>query len=144
MTSSRTDPSPTPDGRHGHFTAVLNDQSDVPEVRRAVRQLAIAHGFADRAADLSLALDELLANAHEHGNPPVRVETWYDGRIILEVSDQGEGFPARLPSTLPAPGSDSGRGLWIVRQITDHVEIGCSGNGTTVRVELSHEPHIGA
>lgn len=129
----------------GHFSAVLNGGAgDVPPVRRAVRELAVANGFADRATDLSLALDELIANASEHGSPPITVETWYDGRIVLAVTDRGPGFDPRLPSRVPETASDGGRGLWIVRQLADHVEIDSSAKGTTVRVELSHEPHIGA
>lgn len=130
---------------HGHFSAVLSgDPADVPAVRRAVADMASANGFSDRADDLSLALDELLANASEHGRPPIRVETWYDGRVVLEVTDRGPGFDPRLPTQLPSLGGDGGRGLWIVRQIADHVVIASSVEGTTVRVELSHEPHIGA
>lgn len=109
-----------------------------------MNDLALANGFADRATDLSLALDELLANASKHGRPPIHVETWYDGRIILEVSDCGAGFDPRLPTSVPSPGKDGGRGLWIIRQIADHVSIVSSEEGTRVRVELSHEPHIGA
>jgi anti-sigma regulatory factor (Ser/Thr protein kinase) len=37
-----------------------------------------------------------------------------------------------------------GRGLWIVRQLTDHVDVEPGSNGTTVRIELTHEPQIGA
>jgi anti-sigma regulatory factor (Ser/Thr protein kinase) len=106
--------------------------------------MAIANGFGDRATDLALALDELLANARAHGRPPIHVETWYDGRIVLEVTDHGSGFDPRLPSTVPEKRRDGGRGLWIIRQIADHVGITSSEEGTTVRVELSHEPHIGA
>ncbi len=135
----------SPQRGHGHFSAVLSgDAADVPPVRRAVRDVAQANGFGDRSSDLSLALDELLANASEHGRPPIHVETWYDGRIVLEVSDSGAGFDPRLPTNVPARADDGGRGLWIIRQIADHVSITSSPEGTTVRVELSHEPHIGA
>lgn len=130
---------------HGHFSAILTgDPNEVPPVRRAVADLARANGFGDRATDLQLALDELLANSSEHGRPPIRVETWYDGRVVLEVSDCGPGFDPRLPDRLPSVRTDGGRGLWIIRQICDHVTIESTGAGTVVRVELSHEPHIGA
>jgi anti-sigma regulatory factor (Ser/Thr protein kinase) len=130
---------------YGHFSAVLSgDADDVPPVRRAVHDVAVANGFGDRSSDLALALDELLANAREHGRPPIQVETWYDGRVVLEVTDSGDGFSPRLPTDLPARADDGGRGLWIIRQIADHVAITSSDRGTTVRVEMSHEPHIGA
>lgn len=145
MAATDSHPSWASDRLHGHFSAVLSgDAADVPPVRRAVSELAIANGFGDRASDLTLALDELLANAREHGRPPIHVETWYDGRIVLEVTDRGSEAPVKLPTALPGAAGDGGRGLWIIRQIADHVTISQSQEGTTVRVELSQEPHIGA
>lgn len=88
----------------------------------------------------------MIANAQEHGRPPITVEAWADGRLVVEVSDVGEGFDrARVWSTHPPPPlGRRGRGLWIIRQLTDLVAISSGEGGTTVRIELSPEPHIGA
>jgi anti-sigma regulatory factor (Ser/Thr protein kinase) len=69
-----------------------------------------------------------------------------DGRIVVEVSDVGNGFDrAQVWSAHPpTPYGQRGRGLWITRQLTDSVSIRSSGHGTTVRIELSPDPHIGA
>ena len=44
----------------------------------------------------------------------------------------------------PAPLGRRGRGLWIIRQLTDLVSISTGDDGTQVRMELSPDPHIGA
>ncbi len=115
-------------------------------MRRAIAELAERHGFAQRRSDLSLALDELIANAQEHGSPPIIVRGWFDGRLILTVGDAGHGFDYTtiVRSHPPMMLGKRGRGLWIVRQLTDHVHVGAGPNGTTVRIELTHEPQIGA
>jgi serine/threonine-protein kinase RsbW len=74
------------------------------------------------------------------------VRAWADGRLVVEVSDAGEGFDrAQVWRTHPPPPlGRRGRGLWIIRQLTDLVVITSDEHGTTVRIELSPEPHIGA
>lgn len=129
------------------YTAALGDDpGEIAEVRTALRGMAQRAGFADRAGDLVLALDEVIANAQEHGRPPIGVRAWVDGRLVVEVSDVGPGFDrARVWSTHPPPPlGRRGRGLWIIRQLTDLVTIRSDEGGTTVRIELSPDPHIGA
>jgi len=134
----------------GPVDAVLGDDGTTIEtLRQQVTRLATRGGFADRADDLALALVEVLANALEHGKPPVRVRAWLDGRLVIEVADQGSGFDlAIVPDSPPTHHGHRGRGLWIVRQLVDVMKVrhATSGpsKGSTVRIELSPEPHIGA
>ena len=51
---------------------------------------------------------------------------------------------ARSKTRPPPPLGRRGRGLWIIRQLTDLVAISSGADGTTVRIELSPDPHIGA
>lgn len=129
-----------------YFTALGDDPAEIAEVRAAVRAIAERGGFSERASDLVLALDEVIANAQEHGRPPIKVSCWVDGRVVVEVSDVGDGFDrARVWDTHPPePYGPRGRGLWITRQLTDLVSILSGERGTTVRLELSPDPHIGA
>jgi anti-sigma regulatory factor (Ser/Thr protein kinase) len=122
------------------------DPVEVPKVRHGVREFAVRSGFAERASDLALVLDELLANAMEHGSPPVLVRSWNDGRLVMTVTDSGDGFdfPSVVRGHPPVMLGKRGRGLWIVRQVADHVEVESGPVGTTVRVELTRDPHIGA
>ena len=133
--------------RSEHYTAALGtDPAEIARIRADLGDLAVRNGFTGRAGDLVLALDEVIANAQEHGRAPIAVEAWVDGRIVVEVSDVGGGFDrAQVWSTHPpAPYGQRGRGLWITRQLTDVVSIRSGARGTTVRIELSPDPHIGA
>jgi anti-sigma regulatory factor (Ser/Thr protein kinase) len=134
------------DGQEEYFAALGDDPAEIAEVRAAVRDMAERGGFSDRAGDLVLALDEVVANAQEHGRPPIEVSCWVDGRIVVEVTDVGGGFDrARVWETHPPePYGPRGRGLWITRQLTDLVSILSGERGTTVRIELSPDPHSGA
>jgi anti-sigma regulatory factor (Ser/Thr protein kinase) len=134
------------EGQERYSAALGDDPAEIAAVRVAIRDLAVRSGFAERSGDLVLALDEVIANAQEHGRPPILVEAWADGRLVIEVSDAGTGFDrARVWSTHPPPAlGRRGRGLWIIRQLTDLVAIRSGAEGTTVRIELSPDPHIGA
>jgi anti-sigma regulatory factor (Ser/Thr protein kinase) len=130
-----------------HYRAILgSDPAEIGDVRAAIMGLAIRYGFGDRAADLVLALDEIIANAQEHGRAPVMVDAWNDGRLIVEVSDAGTGFDRTSvwQTHPPEPLGARGRGLWIARQLADHLEITIDAEGTTVRLEIFHDPQIGA
>jgi anti-sigma regulatory factor (Ser/Thr protein kinase) len=115
-------------------------------VRQDVRELAADRGFADRASDVALALDEVVANAQEHGEPPITVTAWSDGRLVIEVSDAGGGFsyPEICRRHPPPQLGQRGRGLWIVRQLVDLVSIHSGTDGTRVHMELVSEPMLGA
>jgi anti-sigma regulatory factor (Ser/Thr protein kinase) len=132
----------------GEMIAVelTGDPTEIPKVRAAIRALADRNGFAGRASDLVLALDELVANAREHGELPISVHAWYDGRLVMTVSDGGAGFDigSIVRDHPPVMLGKRGRGLWIIRQVTDHLTVETAPNFTCVRVELTHEPQIGA
>jgi anti-sigma regulatory factor (Ser/Thr protein kinase) len=123
-----------------------SDPAEIPAVRRAVKSYAQSLGFDERASDLALALDELIANSQEHGRAPILVEAWWDGRLVVEVSDTGDGLDRQRVwrSHPPEPFGRRGRGLWIVRQLMDVVIIESGPEGTHVQIELSEDPHIGA
>ncbi len=134
-------------GGNGRYSAVLGeDPGEIAEVRAAVHGIAVNEGFGDRASDLVLALDEVIANAQEHGAAPIAVEAWVDGRLVVEVSDVGDGFDRGevWKTHPPEPFGRRGRGLWIARQLADIVTIDCAGDRTRVRIELSPDPQIGA
>lgn len=129
------------------FRAVIGgDAREVRAVREAVLAVVAATGFADRADDVALALAELLANAQEHGRPPIDVTMWEDGCLILEIRDRGPGFDrgAVVQDHPPAATLTRGRGLWIARQLSDGLRIISTPEGTRVRMELCADPQIGA
>ena len=86
----------------------------------------------DRVADIVLAVNEACANSIEHGyrgRKPgkVRVEGENDGaRVHLRVIDSGSWKAA------PADPGVRGRGLLLIRAVSDWLEMECTPSGTTV------------
>jgi anti-sigma regulatory factor (Ser/Thr protein kinase) len=128
------------------YRAEITARGQTPGMRSEIYDIAIRAGFADRAADVAVALTELVANAQEHGDPPFLVEAWWDGRLVIEVSNRGTALNGDTlwRTEPPRPDEVRGRGLWIVRHLVDLVDVRTVGERTMVHVELSPEPHIGA
>ena len=102
----------------------------ISTARRLVRDACVAHdppvpaGIVD---DLVLATSELVTNAIEHGDPtPVRVIVSVHADEVA-VTVRSRGNHTRLPDPdvwRPAPSHrESGRGLGIVRRLTDRVDV---------------------
>jgi serine/threonine-protein kinase RsbW len=112
--------------------------------RLALTGLAALRPFSEELlADLKLALTEACSNSVRHayaGAGGGVVEIVYDlqpDRLVIEVTDEGEGFD---PEQAGAPGEDlseGGLGIAIIRAIADEVEIGQhpQGKGSRLRFE---------
>lgn len=78
---------------------------------------------------------ELISNVVRHGRGPVRITVvWTGGYAVISVRDSGPGFDK--PFVLPDAMSESGRGLFIVRELGRDVRVECDAAGCTVRVVL--------
>lgn len=112
--------------------------ADLPAVRALVTGAAADAGLGrDRADDLVTAANEAATNAVECGGAGV-LRVWADpAGIVCEVVNAGgpiaDPFPGHFP---PAPLGVRGRGLWLMRQLTDLVEIRSSAATTTVRLHM--------
>jgi len=109
------------------------------ETLRSVRDLA-AHvarvcGVADeRAEDLGLALHELGVNSVVHGNGGT-LRLWRTpDALVCEVKDRGVVADPLTGRLAPDDEEPDGRGLWMVNQLCDLVQLRSSDTGTTVRV----------
>src|SRR5271166_1566034 len=88
--------------------------------------------------EVALAVQEALANAVVHGcgNDPskqirCRLQSNPEGRILISVTDPGPGFnPERLPDPKQDGNvyADHGRGVYLIRQLMDEVQIARPGN----------------
>ncbi len=120
------------------------EAASVPLARRLLlRTMETAGVDPDISFELSVALSEACANAVEHGGPApaaghgdgalpdayagYRVTAYLDGDCCrIEVTDSGPGFPEGAVAH-PAPASaepaarESGRGLWLIQELADHV-----------------------
>jgi anti-sigma regulatory factor (Ser/Thr protein kinase) len=91
----------------------------------------------DLIADIVLAVNEACANSIEHayrGHEPgkVRVEAENDGaRVHMRIVDTGSWKPA------PADPGSRGRGLLLIRAVSDWLELDCTPSGTTVDMSFS-------
>jgi anti-sigma regulatory factor (Ser/Thr protein kinase) len=117
----------------------VEDVSDFAGLRHAVAQvLNTLGGSRDRAEDLHLAIDEMSSNAVRHGRPPVRLQLWGSAeRVVCAISDRGPGMDDPFAGYGPAHGTDlsrGGMGLWLARQLCDHVDVINDGPGLTVRL----------
>ena len=105
-------------------------------VQRDAQRAGLSHGGAQ---DLVAAVSELMANSLRHGGGGV-LRTWDDGDALLfEVEDAGVIADPLVGRRLPPPKATKGRGLWLVNQLCDLVELSSDkGSGTTVRVRMHH------
>lgn len=116
------------------------------EVRDAVASLLDEQGWPVEIRErIMLAGGEALVNAIEHGSRPdgvvdVRLEV-HDGTARFTVVDGGrEG--SRVPTLngeAPPPTAVDGRGLIIMRALSDKAEIRPAGDGTEVVLEFLRE-----
>ncbi len=107
-----------------------------------VRRLMIAAAEdslpRDRAEDLVLAVNELAANSICHGGGGGVVRLWSEPHaIVCEVCDHGHLEDPLAGRVRPALERKRGRGLWMVNQLCDLVQIRSSpAHGTVVRVRV--------
>jgi serine/threonine-protein kinase RsbW len=93
-------------------------------------------------ADLKLALTEAASNSvrHAYGDGVGVVEISYEllpDKLVIEVTDDGEGFDAAEAEGAAEELSEGGLGIAIIRAIADVVEIGAQpgGKGSRLRFE---------
>ena len=95
-------------------------------------------GSESALEDFLLAVDEMTTNALRHGRPPVDLRLWVDERrLVCTVTDRGAGLQDPFIGYGPAHGDDlslGGMGLWLARQLCDHVDITVTDDGVRVRL----------
>jgi anti-sigma regulatory factor (Ser/Thr protein kinase) len=117
------------------------DVEDFIGLRHAVAaELSTLDAPRDAVEDYLLAVDEMTSNAVRHGKPPVSLRLWAgDDRIVCTIDDQGPGFDDPFAGYGPAHGEDlsrGGMGLWLARQLCDHVDISGDDDGAHVRLTI--------
>ena len=107
-----------------------------PAAARTVRAALAAGLDPARGADLELAVHEVLANAHEHGNGadpcrPIDVEVVAEpsGWLQVHVRDAGVGG---APAAVAAEPGTRGRGLVLAAGLVDRLVVEATSSGTSV------------
>lgn len=135
------------------------DADSLYALRAAVAAHAAAAGLSRSAVyDVTAVAHELAANAVVHGAGHGRVRLWADGGFLYcQVSDggrdgltkqpahpgphasRGDGTAAPPDGSAPWP-AEHGHGLWLARQVAEHVGIGHGPSGTTATARFPLAP----
>jgi len=103
------------------------------------------HIDADRFCNFQIAASEALINAIIHGNKESEEKRIYvdiydnEKYFILRIKDEGEGFNL---NKLPDPTDNEnlikehGRGVFIMKQLTDEYDCRCTEHGTLVELKI--------
>jgi anti-sigma regulatory factor (Ser/Thr protein kinase) len=89
-----------------------------------------------RVGDLVIAVGDLVANTFAHTSGPGTLTLWLTGgEVICQVNDTGH-FTGPLAGRLQRDPVAAGgsRGLWVVQQVCDLVQIRTGPAGTAIRL----------
>jgi anti-sigma regulatory factor (Ser/Thr protein kinase) len=114
--------------------------TDANRHRRAFVNHLRACAAADSDIDASAIIyGELVGNVVRHANGPIHVVLeWNGDAAVLHVRDHGFGFQCNFQ--LPPSDSESGRGLFIVRELARGLALDCKPSGCEVTVVLPINP----
>ncbi|BFV60674.1 anti-sigma factor RsbA family regulatory protein [Kitasatospora sp. CMC57] len=125
----------------GDATVLAYSAGQLAQVRRQadawLRSTALPSA---RRGDLLLAIGEATANsvAHGGGSGTLRLWTGANGAAVAEVCDGGQLSDPLVGRSRPRLAStDGGRGMWMVHQLCDLVEIRATGQGLTLRLHMT-------
>lgn len=127
---------------------VPNEPVRVPEVRAFVASfLADVRAPVDVSGEVLLATGEAAANANRHGKrtdgrSEIRVQCSFQRSMVsVTIADDGGGFDAALihSAGLPDRFASGGRGLYLMRELMDEVDVDSSSAGTTITMRRRME-----
>ncbi|MDQ1695314.1 MAG: hypothetical protein QOJ03_667 [Frankiaceae bacterium] len=109
---------------------------DLVEIREEVARFARSHGVAEpRVEELVLAASELATNSVRYGGGRGLLERWREPEaIVVSFSDRGRITDMLAGRRHPSLAREGGRGLFLVNQLCDFVQVRSSREGTVVRV----------
>jgi len=115
------------------------DSGNLYALRAAVHAHADQAGLSeDRASEVVLAVHELAANAIAHGAGHGHFRMWdLASTLSCEIADGGTpGTTDSSETADPWPTVD-GHGLWLVRQVADHLDLRSGPRGTRAVVTFA-------
>jgi anti-sigma regulatory factor (Ser/Thr protein kinase) len=105
-------------------------------VRRFVAGHAGAVLEGDALGDLLLAVTEVAGNSIVHGGGHGSLQVWSSGgdTVVCDIRDQGWIREPLAGRVRPSLESDTGRGLWMVNQLCDLMQLRSTAAGTVIRL----------
>jgi anti-sigma regulatory factor (Ser/Thr protein kinase) len=112
------------------------DQSTLPVVRNAVREHGERGGLdSTQVRHLVLAVHEAAANSVRHGGGRGSLRIWRDpDAVVCEIRDAGVISDPLIGRIRPSARAGGGRGIWIINQLCDLVQLRSSAAGTVLRM----------
>jgi anti-sigma regulatory factor (Ser/Thr protein kinase) len=125
-----------------HAVAQPFSSGDLKAVRQEVEAWAAERGVEpSRAEGLALAVHEAAVNSIRHGGGEGVIARWAAGAsAICEITDAGVLNDPLAGRSLPQPQSGGGRGLWLINQLCDLVQIRATAHGLVVRMHQGTGP----
>ena len=116
----------------------LTYQRDLRPVRSLVARCARSARLpARRITDLVLAASEVAANTLRHTRAGGTVHLWHDAEEVLcQITDSGVIADRLAGYRVPAGDLPGGKGLWLVNQVCDLVEMRSTTDGTTICLHM--------
>ena len=111
--------------------------SGVAEVRRQVSDAALEVGLSpERAAGFTVAVNEIVINAVEHGGGTAAVTLILQAeKLVVEVVDSGSAqWQFSVPTAAPPPDQVHGRGLWLAGKLADELTVDFRATDRLVRL----------
>jgi anti-sigma regulatory factor (Ser/Thr protein kinase) len=117
----------------------LDFHGDLWALRHSLAELEMLRELdPGRLDDLIFAVNEAASNAVLHGDGTCRARIWRDGgRIVTEIvtaSSIGDPLAGRRR---PEPDAVGGRGLWLINEVCDLVEVRSGPAGASVRMHVA-------
>jgi anti-sigma regulatory factor (Ser/Thr protein kinase) len=112
--------------------------STLRPIRESVRARAEAAGLSgQRVRDLVLAVVEASSNSIMHGGGRGTLRSWSTPTTLVhEVTDSGHIDDVLVGRFPPPPDQIEGRGLWLVNELCDLVQLRSSLAGTVLRMHM--------
>lgn len=129
------DPLPGPSREPDETSFTLEDLS---ELRSFVYQRARSGGLdPERTANILLATSEVATNSVRHAGGRGTLRVWREPDALLcEVHDSGSIVSPLVGLERPGPSQLEGRGLWLVNQLCDLVQVRSTPSGSVVRLHM--------
>jgi anti-sigma regulatory factor (Ser/Thr protein kinase) len=115
------------------------DRTALSTVRRRAAAVATAAGVdAGRVDDVVLAVSEAVTNSVVHGGGSGEIALWHDGaRLLCEIRDRGRIVDPLAGRVRPRSDQLGTRGLWLIHQLCDLVQLRAFGDGQVVRLHVA-------
>lgn len=123
-----------------HAVSLRFGAADLASVRALTSERAAKAGLTvGQCGEVVLAVNEIATNSIRHGGGAGTLHSWHErGRLTCQISDAGRIRDLLAGRVRPEAGARGGRGLWLVNQLCDLVQIRTGRSGTTVRIHVKH------